>query len=1129
MQAHGPGRTMDSAGAPCTGDRHQPSDAERSLAAVFAHLRVDSGAEPGWRRFSRSKHWQQLDWVERKRLDNAIWRAWFMWSVYGKHTPYVRFRTIGLADSGPEAGSRSCSRHANEDPRSESPTAVRPFGTCVLEGRYWTRPPDSILFEYQQWRRWRVTRSSRNSIGTAPDAAASAPTADSAIADTGRGRSICAHGDADSAAAPLHAHDASMPSTELRSVPPVDFVVARAPGSAVPGMTDERMASASEATEPDRTNALGADEDFGRLLSIDLGEIASFSSTVDPGASMSEMPVLDDLCMRLMWRESATCDIDDEPDGLAQPRLHRLIDAAAVGRAMLPLTLPSKREIDTKAGDARHRCPLRVQEHHRRYEERILRTDQRREAAPAAVTTAGRRHRQAQIRRPSHSVSPKMLRAACCQSRPSQPAPADPALVSPDFAHSPLDGPSCDTCSPSFGVPSITRLPMHSASIPLTPLQADDMRCTVTAPQPPQQQQHLHHQPRVAPLLPDGSYRPDMPTFDVRALTQPHQSQHLLHGKPQQRTAASSRRRCSVPAPSVCGGLPTPLGASPSAPHSAWLGDSSAVPWNSAHAAFQTAGDDEVADRGWIPVRQHSAPSASWAAAAATDRVGFLAADSATQRAAMRSPPLPRYGCQISGCAIAPGRPGPDAACSLRTGALSLVSTAPQGAGVRLDSPPTADRLVGSPSPAVPHPIAPKGPARESNLLPTPGMLDGTGQSAGARATTTMSLDVPVGAVGAERPCWCGLGEPTMLAAPVRPITPRDVPLALPLSVQRYNRFAPTIPPMLQAPSSFADTLAALREVEVMLSYVTTGIAATDPLVGADAAAPSDPDAHAATGHATTAATVIAAMSASPPKPLSPLLSTPASALRLPLPPPVAAARPVDRSLLAAASLRPPRQRLRGPAERTLRPRLSTLFDRLQAILPSRDGRASTSRLNQSALLYKAANHIAATVRQRDSLRRQCERLRCDIAALRAATAQLYHTVSERHPIQPGTVPQAVPDDATRLYRDYTRRQCTASAAYVIFSAIADQLWESYSQRANGQTMETLSATLFAWVDQCCNADAVRQMIHAAIVRLQRMLLIQGSARTTAQRHPHRRSEGKSSMPAAAVVAAATETAEGRR
>lgn len=89
---------------------------------------------PKWKSFKGSN----LRLKKKIRLNNLIWRAWFLQYIRGKRPPGCQF----IAPVDPDVHKKS--------------------ETIVLEGKYWKRKVDAIVHEYQKWRRFHKQKIQMN-------------------------------------------------------------------------------------------------------------------------------------------------------------------------------------------------------------------------------------------------------------------------------------------------------------------------------------------------------------------------------------------------------------------------------------------------------------------------------------------------------------------------------------------------------------------------------------------------------------------------------------------------------------------------------------------------------------------------------------------------------------------------------------------------------------------------------------------------------------------------------------------------------------------------------------------------------------------------------------------------------
>eukprot|EP01137_Pigoraptor_chileana_P022118 Opistho-2@86679 len=150
---------------------------DSSLATIMRLLTLEytspTDVEPRWKRFARDKR-RDLAWVEKKRLDNAIWRAWNLWRLRGRTTPFFDF----------ERSLRGALASKVDETHPNTGNAIAMTGVTTAAGDgHWERKLEAIKTEYASWRAWYKRQVSRRLKRDA--ASADSSTADGPFEDGG--------------------------------------------------------------------------------------------------------------------------------------------------------------------------------------------------------------------------------------------------------------------------------------------------------------------------------------------------------------------------------------------------------------------------------------------------------------------------------------------------------------------------------------------------------------------------------------------------------------------------------------------------------------------------------------------------------------------------------------------------------------------------------------------------------------------------------------------------------------------------------------------------------------------------------------------------------------------------------
>eukprot|EP01134_Creolimax_fragrantissima_P005499 CFRG5499T1 len=130
---------------------------EPGLAPLFKFLSIDYEShmvDPKWKRFGKKNH-ALLTKGQRKRLDNAIWRAWHLFYVKGIRSR--AFDVYGVLDAETPAPSTT-SAVKKEDSVLTDGDAYKTPAYYILEGANTESITAAVVLQYKSWRVWMYKR-----------------------------------------------------------------------------------------------------------------------------------------------------------------------------------------------------------------------------------------------------------------------------------------------------------------------------------------------------------------------------------------------------------------------------------------------------------------------------------------------------------------------------------------------------------------------------------------------------------------------------------------------------------------------------------------------------------------------------------------------------------------------------------------------------------------------------------------------------------------------------------------------------------------------------------------------------------------------------------------------------------
>uniref|UniRef100_A0A6A7FP01 MLX-interacting protein-like n=1 Tax=Hirondellea gigas TaxID=1518452 RepID=A0A6A7FP01_9CRUS len=206
--------------------------------------------------------------------------------------------------------------------------------------------------------------------------------------------------------------------------------------------------------------------------------------------------------------------------------------------------------------------------------------------------------------------------------------------------------------------------------------------------------------------------------------------------------------------------------------------------------------------------------------------------------------------------------------------------------------------------------------------------------------------------------------------------------------------------------------------------------------------------------------------------------SPPHAGLSSPIPsPPNKAFRPKNDHELV--QYRERRRMCHINAEKKRRCSIKSNFEMLHVLIPSTSS-SCNSKISKAALLNKGADYITQLKSERSQLAEQIQERKAELerlaAQISAAQSQL--------PATGAPMTHSRHNKLEQMYSDYVRERTLQSWKFYIFSMLGETLLDSFNANVSTASVEDLSRSALAWLDQHCSLNLLRPVVSNTMLRL---------------------------------------------
>lgn len=166
-------------------------------------------------------------------------------------------------------------------------------------------------------------------------------------------------------------------------------------------------------------------------------------------------------------------------------------------------------------------------------------------------------------------------------------------------------------------------------------------------------------------------------------------------------------------------------------------------------------------------------------------------------------------------------------------------------------------------------------------------------------------------------------------------------------------------------------------------------------------------------------------------------------------------------------------------AEKKRRCSIKSNFETLHSLIPSINN-TSNSKISKAALLHKGADYIQQLKGERQQLGDDIKRVKHEIEQL---SSQISHAQSQL-PATGAPMSHSRHNKLDQMYQEYVRERTLSSWKFYIFSMLGQTLLETYNANVSTASVEDLSRSALAWLDQHCSLNLLRPVVSKSMLQL---------------------------------------------
>ncbi|XP_075576084.1 carbohydrate-responsive element-binding protein [Pelecanus crispus] len=166
-------------------------------------------------------------------------------------------------------------------------------------------------------------------------------------------------------------------------------------------------------------------------------------------------------------------------------------------------------------------------------------------------------------------------------------------------------------------------------------------------------------------------------------------------------------------------------------------------------------------------------------------------------------------------------------------------------------------------------------------------------------------------------------------------------------------------------------------------------------------------------------------------------------------------------------------------AEQKRRFNIKLGFDTLHSLVSTLTAQPST-KVSKATTLQKTAEYICKLQQERAALQDEAQRLREQIKELNGSI----NLCQEQLPATGVPITRQRFDQMRSMFDEYVRSSTLQNWKFWIFSIIIRPLFESFNNMVSTASMETLTQTSLAWLDQHCSLPALRPTVLSSLRQL---------------------------------------------
>nr|XP_056721555.1 carbohydrate-responsive element-binding protein [Euleptes europaea] len=166
-------------------------------------------------------------------------------------------------------------------------------------------------------------------------------------------------------------------------------------------------------------------------------------------------------------------------------------------------------------------------------------------------------------------------------------------------------------------------------------------------------------------------------------------------------------------------------------------------------------------------------------------------------------------------------------------------------------------------------------------------------------------------------------------------------------------------------------------------------------------------------------------------------------------------------------------------AEQKRRFNIKVGFDTLHSLVSTLSSQPSL-KVSKATTLHKTAEYICKLQQERAALQEEAQRLRDQIEDLNATI----NLCQQQLPATGVPITRQRFDQMRDMFDQYVRSCTLQNWKFWVFSIIMRPLFESFNGMVSTTSMDSLSQTSFAWLDQYCSLPALRPTVLSALRQL---------------------------------------------